>query len=55
MASIVIPITSARQLQQQFKEYDRDYYPYGVSVNTNPDALNQYWDTLEKAAASPAG
>lgn len=24
------------------------------SVNTNPDALNQYWDTLEKAAASPA-
>lgn len=30
MASIVIPITSARQLQQQFKEYDRDYYPYGV-------------------------
>lgn len=30
MASIVSPITSARQLQQQFKEYDRDYYPYGV-------------------------
>lgn len=30
MASIVISITSARQLQQQFKEYDRDYYPYGV-------------------------
>lgn len=30
MASIVIPVTSARQLQQQFKEYDRDYYPYGV-------------------------
>lgn len=30
MASIIIPVTSARQLQQQFKEYDRDYYPYGV-------------------------
>lgn len=30
MASIVIPITSARQLQQQFKEYGRDYYPSGV-------------------------
>lgn len=30
MASIIIPITSACQLQQQFKEYDRDYYPYGV-------------------------
>lgn len=30
MASIILPITSARQLQQQFKEYDRDYYPYGV-------------------------
>ena len=30
MASIVIPIISAYQLKQQFKEYDRDYYPYGV-------------------------